>query len=156
MQLASLPPVVAPALAGGAVLFGVSALRQALGIMRTRSTATVFLLVTLALLVGPALLLGVVVLLAAAPEQAPVVCIAAMTILGVVAFALRTSGTDPSGSAPASDSDEDGGGGQRRIDPGPRPQIPPADSGPPSGLGIPWHEFDEVRAAWGRVPAGRS
>lgn len=153
MQLASLQPLAAPALAGGVLLFGVGALRPDSWIGRARSTVGVVLLalVTLVGIVGG--FLGMGLLLEANPEQAPVVCVAGMIILGIVGFAVHTRRTDPPSVDKAPKADEDGGGGQRRKEPEPKPQTPPAA---PTGPGVPWHEFDDLRADWDRVPAGRS
>lgn len=157
MQLASLQPVVAPALAGGVLLLGVGALRPHGWVGRVRSTVGVLLLAALALLAIVGLVLGVVLLIRAEPEQAPVVVVAGMTLLGVVGFAVHTRRSDGPPPPPESaKTDEDGGGGQRRTETDPKPKTPPAAPAAPTGPGVPWAEFDDVRAGWDRVPAGRS
>lgn len=147
MQLAALQPL-APVVAGGVLLYGAGSLRPDGPLGRARKVGLFAVLVVGAIagIVGLFLLMGT--LLDSHPAQVPFLVIAALAVFaGIYASTNRTK--PPPLPSETQRRDEDGGGGQRRSHPT-RPKDPPGPSAPD----LPWHEFDDLRSGWERVPAG--
>lgn len=92
---------------------------------------------------------GTSALLQSRPALAPVALVAPMLVLLLVPLVRGRRGTPDAPGPGAEDDDDGGGGGGQRL---PRPDADPPG---PSGPGVAWDDFDEIRRGWDRVPAGR-